>query len=131
VYGQVDLAGTPEDQLAFLTSQLDAIAVSAQQAKARGDTADLQSIIALYRKVSAEAAALRGLADQAEQPSAFMQSLSAFSDQAVAVGKELGVDTGNVLSGIATTGKYLPLIVGGALVVAGIGLFKGSISVRR
>lgn len=108
---------TPEERLDFLNTQLRIIAVSAAQAKARGDTADLDRILALYNKARADAMTLRGQASQAEQPSAFMLALANFSDEATAVGVEaFGV--------LKTYANVLPWLIVGALVVLGIGFGK-------
>jgi hypothetical protein len=101
---------TPEERLDFLNNQLRIIAVSAAQAKARGDTADLDRILVLYNKARADAMTLRGQASQAEQPSQFMLALASFSDQAMAVGVEaFGV--------LKTYANVLPWLIVGALVV--------------
>lgn len=108
---------TPEERLAFLNNQLRVIAVSAAQAKARGDAADLDRILALYNKARQDAMTLRGQASEAEQPSQFMLALASFSDQATAVGVEaFGV--------LKTYANVLPWLIVGALIVLGIGFGK-------
>lgn len=113
---------TPEERLDFLNNQLRVIAVSAAQAKARGDTADLDRILVLYNKARADAITLRGQASQAEQPSQFMLALASFSDTATAVGVEaFGV--------LKTYANVLPWLIVGALVVLGVGFRNKSLKV--
>lgn len=129
--GYGDATADLQRRIIFLTTQLRIMATSARQAKERGDAAGLQAVVALYRKVSAEAATLRQRANEADQPSAVMLALSDFSDASMAVAKELARDLGKVAGGVASAVGILPLLLVGVLVVVGVGLFKGSIRVRR
>ena len=115
---------TPEERLDFLNQQLRIIAVSASQAKARGDTDGLRRLLDLYNRARADAATLRGTVSQAERPSDFLLALDRFSDAALAVGADaFGI--------VAAAGKALPFLLLAAIAVVGIGFYKGSLSVRR
>lgn len=115
--------------LSYLTTQLRIIAVSAQQAKARGDQADLNSIMNMYRQVAAMTRSLRASLPS-DAPSSFMVALDQFSDQALQVGKDAFGIVEDLGQGVGMTAKALPLILIGILVVAGIGLSKGTLSAR-
>lgn len=125
---------SPEEKLDFLNQQIQAISVAASQAKARGDTADLQSLITLLRQASADAAQLRGEANQASAPSDFMVALDHFSDSAISVAKSIGGPAVNAVSDVlgaaGATAKVIPLVLIGLVVVLGIGFYKGSISAK-
>ncbi len=113
---------TPEARLNFLDQQLRGIAVSAAQAKARGDQADLDRLLELYNRARQDAATLRGQASAADRPSDFMLALADFGDRATAVGVEaFGV--------LRTYANVLPWLLIGALVVVGIGFGKQSLKV--
>jgi hypothetical protein len=114
---------TPEARLDFLNEQLRIIAVSAAQAKARGDQADLDSLLALYNKARQDAITLRGQANEAGQPSQFLLALSSFSDTATKVGVEA--------FGVAKTYAYaIPVLLIGLVIVLGIGFKSGSFKLR-
>lgn len=133
---------SPEDRLAFLQQQLGYIAVAAQQAKARGDTADLANILADFKHVAQLAAQLTGAVNQAAQPSAFMTALSNFSDDALTAGKAVGgafLDTATNLKDLidallkagktgtdaaSTLLKFLPWLIVAVVVVILVVLFR-------
>lgn len=125
---------SPEQKLDFLNQQIQAISVAATQAQARGDAADLQSLITLLRQAASDAAQLRGEVNAAEAPSSFMLALDQFSDSAISVASKLGNAAVNAvtdtLGAASTTAKTIPLLLVGIVVVLGIGLYKGSLSAR-
>lgn len=109
------------ERLAFLQRQLHAINQAWAQAKARGDTEEqLATLRRLFVKVSADIEALKGDALKAEAPSAFMQTLAAFSDEATKVGATLGNAAVNTIAGVGALVKYLPIILVVAVVVVGL-----------
>jgi hypothetical protein len=116
--------------LDFLTSQLRIIAVSAMQAKARGDQRGLDALMILYRKVAARTRQLRGDLPS-DAPPAFMQALDRFSDEVTKVGKDVFNIVEDLGQGVTGTVKMLPLLIIGALVVVGMGLNKGTLSYHR
>jgi hypothetical protein len=73
--------------LDFLQEQLDAVALSMQQAAARHDTADLDALKLVFRKLSAQAAALRAEVSGTEAPPVILQKLDKFSDTALDLSK--------------------------------------------
>ena len=115
--------------LSFLTSQLGTIAVAAQQAKARSDQADLDSLMRLYRQVATRTRNLRASLPS-DAPSSFMVALDSFSDQAIGVGKSAFGIVEDFGQGAASITKAIPLVAIGLLVVLGIGLTKGTLSAR-
>jgi uncharacterized coiled-coil protein SlyX len=118
------VADTLEGRLAFLQRQLHAISLSVAQAKARGDTAAVVTLRALYRKLLGDVEALKADALKAEAPSGFMLALSAFSDEAIRVGKDVGgvvLDTAAATVGVV---RSLPVILMVALVLAAVVLVK-------
>lgn len=126
---------SPEDRLAFLQQQLGYIAVAAQQAKARGDTADLANILANFKTVAQRAAELTAAVNQSQQPSSFMLALSDFSDKLLAEGQAVGgafLDTAKAAKGTidATLGastvllKVLPWLIVAVVVVILVVLFR-------
>lgn len=127
-------AETPEERLDLLTEQLHYIAIAASQAKARGDDVDLANLIALLRKVSLEANALRLQANRAGQPSAFLMQLDKFSDAVLGTAREIGsaaVDAvSGTLTGIGAVSRLLPIVLVGALVILGMGVKRGTIRAR-
>lgn len=114
---------TPEQRLDFLNQQLRIIATAAMQAKARGDQPTLDTLLALYNKARADAATLRGEANDADQPGAFLLALSQFSETATTVGR----DAFGVLQAYA---NWLPVLLLGALVVVGVGFRSKSLGVK-
>ena len=116
--------------LGFLTTQLRIIAVSAMQAKARGDQRGLDALMVLYRKVAQRTRQLRSDLPSG-MPSSFMLTLDQFSDEVTKVGKDVFNIVEDVAEGAASTVKMLPLLIIGALVVVGMGLNKGTLSYRR
>lgn len=132
---------SPEQKLSYLTQQIYAISVAARQAKARGDTADLQALIGLLRKCSLDANSLRLEVSRAQSPAGFMVALSTFSDGALKVAGQIGqsaVDAiSGILSGIGSGAKgagksieVLPLVLIGLVAVIGVGLYKGSLQAK-
>jgi hypothetical protein len=81
---------SPEDRLLFLRSQLTAIRASMVQARDRGDTAALSSLLALYQQLGQRAVELTAVVNDAGQPSSFMRALSDFSDEMVSAGAAVG-----------------------------------------
>lgn len=127
-----DPASDLQDRVTFLSQQLSAIGVAAQQAKARGDQADLVAIMAQYRNVAGQINILNSQIPSG-MPSDFMLSLSNLSDQLVQVGQEGFNLTAETARGLASSVNILPLLLVGIVAVLGIGLYKGSLSasVRR
>jgi hypothetical protein len=119
----LDSLPTPEARLDFLNQQLRVIAVSAAQAKARGDQADLDSLLVLYNKARADALTLRGEANETDQPAAFLLALDKFSAASVQVGVQaFGI--------VKAVGVGTWLLVAGAVAVLGIGFYRGSFKLR-
>lgn len=120
------MAQTLDARLEVLRSQLHAISLSIGQAKARKDQAGIDRLQALWNKVNADLTALQRDAKAADSPSAFMQTLSNFSDEAIKTGRALQDAGASALSGIGATLKYLPVILLVALVVVGL-VYAGKI----
>lgn len=118
------MADSLEQRLAVLTAALDDLAKSMQLAK-QYQPAALPGLQIQFRQIMAQAAALRAQENQADQPSAFMQQLAAFSDKATAVASQLGGDALDLTKGITTTIKWLPIIIGGTVLLLGIALIVG------
>lgn len=119
----LDSLPTVETRLDFLTNQLRTIAVAAAQAKARGDQADLDALLALYNRARADAATLRGQANLADQPSAFLLALDKFSSESLQVGAQaFGV--------VKAVGIGTWLLVAGLVAVIGVGFYRGSFKLR-
>lgn len=134
------LAGYEED-LAYLQGQLSSMKAALQRVQQYGEQpgqwtiADIQT---RYRTLLGRINTLRQEISGREMPSSFMLALSNFSDAALKFGGDVAktaqtivTAAGSVASGLGTTGKFLPLILIGALVVVGIGLGKGTLSYRR
>jgi hypothetical protein len=141
---------SPEDRLLFLRSQLYAIRAAIVQARDRGDTAALTSLLALFRQIANRAAELTGVVNQADQPSQFMRALSSFSDDMLSAGAAVGgafLDTAKAAKGAidATIGAtsltvsllpWLLLAAGIVLVIvvlrsSGLSISGSGVSVRR
>lgn len=120
------MAETLSARLDFLRRQLHAIALSIQDAKARSDQAAIDTLTTLYKKVQADLVALQREALAADSPSAFMQALDSFGDEVIKTGAQLRDAGANIVGGIGSTLKYLPLILLAALVVVGL-IFAGKI----
>jgi hypothetical protein len=126
---------SPEDRLRFLQQQLRGIAMSAMQAKAAGDTADLANLLALFRQVAQRAAELTTAVNQADQPSSFLVALSTFSDEILSDGQAIGgafLETAKAAKGTidATLGastlllRVLPWLLVAVVVVILVVLFR-------
>lgn len=118
------MALSAQQRLDTLQAALDDLAKSMRLA-VQFQPAALPGLRAQFRSIMAQAAALRQQISGSEVPSDFMQALSRFSDQAVAVGKELGGDALDATKGLATTVRFLPWVVGGAVLLLGIALVVG------
>lgn len=99
-------------------------------AKNAGNMAALDQFRAQYKVLSAQLAALRVQANQADAPSDFMQRLDAFSSAVIDQGKKLGAAVDNTLTGASLLVKWLPWIVVGVIVVVGIAVYKGNLKVK-
>lgn len=117
-------------QLAQLQAQIGDLTRSMIAAKSAGNDAALDQFRAQYRVLSAQLAALRTQANQADMPSDFMRRLDAFSDSVIDQGKKLGAAVDNTLTGASLLVKWLPWIVVGALVILGVALYKGNLKVK-
>lgn len=141
---------SPEDRLLFLRQQLTGIRLAMTQARDRGDTAALTSLLALYRTIAARAVELTAAVNQADQPSSFMRSLSNLSDELLDAGKAVGgafLETAQAAKGTidaalgatSTTLNLLPwlLLAAGIVLVivlvraSGISVSGSGLSVRR
>ena len=141
---------SPEDRLLFLRQQLTGIRLAMTQARDRGDTAALSSLLALYKTIANRAVELTAAVNQADQPSSFMRSLSNLSDELLDAGKAVGgafLDTAIAAKGTidaalgATTSTlnllpWLLLAAGIVLVIvlvraSGISVSGSGLSVRR
>lgn len=117
---------TIDARLEFLRSQMHALSIAIDQAKARNDQVAIDAMRGTYRKLASELMALQADALAAEMPSAFMRTLSDFSDQAIAVGQKVGVVTLEAAKGVATLVKALPWVIAVALIVVGL-VYAGKI----
>lgn len=124
------LAGYEED-LAFLQMKLNTLKQALVVATQRGDQIALEDVKTRYRTVLGQLDALRRSISGREMPAAFLQSLARVSDDIQRVGSQITGAAGKVVGGIGTTFQLLPLILVGVLVVAGIGLSKGTLGYRR
>jgi len=106
------------------------LAKSMALAKAAGNTAALDQFRAQYRDLAAQAGALRAQANQSDQPSAFLVKLDQLSDSAIATARKFGDDVSGAVGGASTLVRLLPWIVVAALVVLGIGLYRGSLKLK-
>jgi len=125
------IAGYDED-LGFLQMRLNTLTQALRNAQARGlDAAVIEDLKTRYREISGRLAKLRIEVSNQEMPSQFMQTLANIGANLEQIGSTIAKASGEVLVGVGSTVKMLPLLLVGALVVLGIGLSKGSISVRR
>lgn len=104
-------------QLAQLQGQLNDLAKSMQLAQASGQLVALAAFKVQFRELSAQAATLRGKANASDAPGLFVRAFTAFSNQAITVGKAIGEPVGDLLGSASTIFKMLPFLV--LLVVAG------------
>jgi hypothetical protein len=121
---------SPDDQLAYLQSQIDALATVASTAKQLGDRATLAWALLHYRELSAQAYQLRQQANARGYPAGFLVALDHVSDVATQVGKEtlgLAEDFGRGAVGIL---HWLPWLVVGLLLVVGIAFYRRMLHVR-
>lgn len=124
--------GGYDEDLAFLQMRLNTLRQALQNAVARGlTTATIEDLKTRYREISGRLATLRTEIANQEMPPQFLQTLAKIGDDVVAVGKQIVKAGGQIVGGVASTVSMLPLLLLGGLVVLGIGLSKGSISVRR
>jgi len=117
---------TIDARINFLQRQLHAVTLSIQDAKARGDTDAIGRLATLYQKIRADVLALQAEAKANDDPSAFLKALDALGDEVAKTGQQLRDAGANIVSGIGSTLKYLPIILLVALVVVGL-LFAGKI----
>ncbi len=96
-----------------------------------GQNQALDQFRAQYKIIAAQLAALRVQASQADMPFTFLLKLDRLSDAALATGKELGADVSGVLKGGATLARLLPWLLLLAVVVVGVGFYRGSLKVTR
>lgn len=111
---------TLDARVAFIQRQLHAVNLSLQQAVGRGDTAAIASLKTLYKKLQADAEQLKADAHASDAPGAFMMQLDALSDEFIKTGRAIEAATVTAVGGIASTVKYLPIILLVALVVVGL-----------
>lgn len=117
---------TLDARIAFLQRQLHAISLAVAQARARDDTAALETLRSLWLKVRDDVEKLKAEALAADSPSAFMVQLDGLGDEVLKTGQQF-VEAGvSVVGGISTTFKYLPLLLLIALVVVGL-IYAGKI----
>ena len=122
-----------EAQLALLQARIGDLTrsmIAAKNAHTSAGDAALEQFRAQYKVLSAQLAALRVQANQADALPSFMQRLDAFSDAVIDQGKKLGAAVDNTLTGASLLVKWLPWIVVGALVVIGVAVYKGSLKVK-
>lgn len=136
------LEGYDED-LAYIMGQLTSLRAALAQVQKYGEQPGAWTLEAIKTRYNTLLGKLRDLQREIygrEMPSAFMLKLSNVSDGILTFGSDVAkaastVVSGvtNVASGLGTTGKLLPFILIGALVVLGIGFQKGSlgVSIRR
>lgn len=111
---------TLDARVAFIQRQLHAVNLSLQQAVGRGDAAGIAALKQLYKKLQADAEALKADAHASDAPSAFMMQLDALSDEFIKTGRAIEAATVATVGGIGATFKYLPIILLVALVVVGL-----------
>jgi hypothetical protein len=136
------LEGYDED-LAYIMGQLTTLRAALAQVQRYGEQPGTWTLEAIKTRYNVLLGRLRDLQREIygkEMPSAFMLKLSNVSDGILKFGSDVGkaastIVSGvtNIASGLGTTGKLLPFILIGALVVLGIGFQKGSlgVSIRR
>lgn len=129
-YGAVDLAAA-QSQLAAWQRVLHGLVLTLQRARAARNAAMEAQVRSGITAVLGYIRALREQIEGREMPSSFMRALDAFSDQALTVARDVGGVALDVGKGAASTVKILPLALLGIIAVLGIGLFKGTLSVRR
>lgn len=117
---------TIESRIAFLQSQVHAISLAVEQAKGRGDTATIDNLRALQRKIMQDIIALQQQARDADMPSNLLLTLDRLSDEAIAVGKQIQEATVDTVKGAATLVKALPIILLVAVIVVGL-IYAGKI----
>jgi len=120
------MAETLDARINFLQRQLHAISLSIADAKARDDQVAMDTLRTLWRKVWSQLIDLEQDAYTQEAPSDFMRTLDALSDEAVTVGKQIGMSAIEVSKGAATLVKALPIILLVALVLVGL-VYAGKI----
>lgn len=99
---------TVEASLEFLNEQLAAVAESMRQAKARGDTADLDALKVVYKNLLARAAQYRAELSGEDLPPAILLKLQAFADSAERAGNDIGGDIKTATAGaVAGTRQIL------------------------
>lgn len=119
-----------DSQLAQLQAQIGDLTRSMIAAKNAGNTAALEQFRAQYKVLSAQLAALRVQATQADAPSDFMKKLDAFSDSVINTGRNLGAAVDDTLKGAGTLARLLPWLLLLAVVVVGVGLYRGSLKLK-
>ena len=107
-------------RIPFLQRHLHAINLAVAQAKARGDEATVATLREQYRALAAQVEELKREAYAADSPSDLLVALDRFSDETIAVGKEIGASAVNVVSGVSALVKYLPVILLVGLLVVGV-----------
>lgn len=117
---------TIEGRLEFLRSQMHALNIAIDQARARKDQNAIDRMKLTYRKLANELVQLQSEAVAKEMPSAFMLTLSDFSDEAIIVGKKVGDVSLEVGKGLASLVKALPWVIAVALIIVGL-VYAGKI----
>lgn len=114
-------------RLQQLQAQMGDLVRSMTLAQQAGNQAALDQFKPQFLELSHQLAALRVQANQADTPSSTMLALDSFSSAVIEAGKRLGADVDRTLTGASLLVKWLPVIVILAVVVIGIGLYKGSL----
>lgn len=122
-----------EADLAFLQTRLNTLKTAMQRIKTYGQQPgqwSLEDLQTAYRTVSGQLAAIRQQYNRADLPPELLVRLDKVGDDVINAGRDLAAMTGKVVGGVATTAQMLPLLLVGVLIVAGIGLSKGTLTAR-
>ena len=119
-----------QGQLDQLQAQLDDLATSMRLAYKVGNTAALDIFRAKFKALSVQAAVLRQQLNANDQPSALLVQMDRFSDKATQLAAEVGADASDLAKGVAKTAKVLPWLIGAALLVLGIAVYRGALKVN-
>lgn len=120
-----------DSQLAQLQGQISDLARSMQLAVQYNNRAALDQFRPQFRELATRLAALRAQANKAGQPSRLMIALDHASDVMITTGKAVGEDVSNIVKGGTLLVRFLPWLLLLAVIVVGVGLYKGSIKVTR
>ena len=111
-------ATTVESKELILTSLLNRIGQLVAQYRTQGNTELAARWLTQYRGLQGEAAAAGAAISQGETPSAVLQRLDAIGDRAFAFTNTVITGAENIVTGLGTTARALPVLLPLALVLA-------------